>query len=236
MNIVLFSEHGSSIERRTLKEKNLPRKEREQLRRRREILDAASRLFSTRGYAEVSMKEIATEAECAVGTLYRFFESKEAVYAALVEALLDRARVEMAEVLDPALDEAEQLRRWVERKQSLFHENLPLIRLIHEDVHLVGASGREKVGPGIRERHRAGLQRLGGVFASGMARGIFAPIAPPHVLAVALDSLTTTLCFEELELCGSSTAADEPTPPTDPETILRIFFDRLLVTSIDPEP
>lgn len=211
-----------------LTKKKISRKEREQLRRRREILEAASRLFRARGYAEVSMKEIALEAECAVGTLYRFFDSKEAVYAALVEDLMDRARAQIYEVLDPTVDEAEQLRRWVQKKQELFHQNLPLIRLIHEDVHLVGASGRENVGPGIRARHRASVQRLTAVFASGMEKGLFASIAPPRMLAVALDSLTTALCFEALEE-GPSTVEAEATPsPMDSDAILRIFFAGLL--------
>ena len=210
--------------------KKLSRKEREQLRRRGEILKAASRLFSTHRYVEVSVKEIATEAECAVGTLYRFFGSKEAVFVALVEDLLDRAQKDMDKVLDPAVDEVRQLHRWVEKKQQLFRENLPLVRLIHEDVQLVGAVGRAKTDPGVRERERQGLRRLTAVFAAGMAKGRFAPIAPPEMLALALDSLAKALCFEDLEQTSRDADSEVPAPSIDPDSILQIFFAGLLVS------
>ncbi len=213
-----------------LQNKKLSRKEREQLRRRREILEAASRLFSAHGYVEVSMKDIATEAECAVGTLYRLFDSKEAVYVALVADLMDRAQKEMCMVLDPAVDEVQQLRSWVEKRQQLFRENLPLVRLLHEDVQLVGAADRAKAGPGMHERHQQGLRRLAAVFAAGMAKGRFAPTAPPEMLALALDSLTKALCFEELEQTGRGADPEVPAPSIDPDSILQIFFAGLLVS------
>jgi AcrR family transcriptional regulator len=209
-----------------LPEKKLSRKEREQRRRRREILEAASHLFTTHGYSDVGMKEIAAEAECAVGTLYRFFENKESVYAALVEDLLDRGQTELSAALDPSLDEAQQLRAWVETKQRLFQENMPLIRLLHEDVQLVGVAGRVKTGPGVQQRHQEVLRRLAAVFEAGMADGRFARIAPPEMLALALDNLTSVFWTE-----GLGRARPDPmetTPKVDPDSILQIFFAGLL--------
>jgi len=56
------------------------RKEREQLQRRTEILQAALELFLQKGYHNVSMHEIAVRAEFAVGTLYKFFKNKDELY------------------------------------------------------------------------------------------------------------------------------------------------------------
>ena len=55
---------------------NLPRRERGRLLQRREILDAALKLFSEKGYHNVSIHEIAKEAEFGIGTLYKFFANK----------------------------------------------------------------------------------------------------------------------------------------------------------------
>ncbi|RPJ04344.1 MAG: TetR/AcrR family transcriptional regulator, partial [Deltaproteobacteria bacterium] len=54
-----------------MEECKLPRREREKLRQRHEVLDVALRLFSEKGYHNVSMHEIAKEAEFAIGTLYK---------------------------------------------------------------------------------------------------------------------------------------------------------------------
>ena len=73
-----------------VKEKNLEstekltRKEREFQSRRNEILDAALKLFATKGYYNTSMQEIATESEFSIGTLYNFFKNKEELFFTLV--------------------------------------------------------------------------------------------------------------------------------------------------------
>jgi len=55
---------------------------------RREILDAARRLFEQRGYAATTMAAIATEAGVALKTVYVAFETKSGVLRALWHLLL----------------------------------------------------------------------------------------------------------------------------------------------------
>jgi AcrR family transcriptional regulator len=50
------------------------------------LLDAGAELFAEKGYEATSMTEIASRAGAAIGSLYQFFPSKEA----LAEALFDR--------------------------------------------------------------------------------------------------------------------------------------------------
>ncbi|MDD4138130.1 MAG: TetR/AcrR family transcriptional regulator [Methanoregula sp.] len=60
------------------------RKIREKEQRKKEILDAAERLFFLREYEDVSMDEIAREVELNKATLYLYFKNKEALFAAIV--------------------------------------------------------------------------------------------------------------------------------------------------------
>jgi AcrR family transcriptional regulator len=53
------------------------RKEREKLQRRRDIIDAAEKVFFSRGFESATMDEIAEMAELSKGTLYLYFRSKE---------------------------------------------------------------------------------------------------------------------------------------------------------------
>jgi len=59
------------------------RREREKARRREEILDAAEKLFETKGLAETTMDEIAARAEISKATIYLYFKCKEHLYFGL---------------------------------------------------------------------------------------------------------------------------------------------------------
>src|ERR1700712_5652253 len=58
------------------------------LDRKREILDAASRVFRRRGLAATGMRDIAAELGMAVGSLYYYFEDKEHLLAFVQEDAL----------------------------------------------------------------------------------------------------------------------------------------------------
>ncbi len=53
------------------------RKEREKQQRRNDIIDAAERIFFTRGFENLTMDEVAEEAELSKGTLYLYFKSRD---------------------------------------------------------------------------------------------------------------------------------------------------------------
>lgn len=55
--------------------------------KRRQILDGARRAFFAAGYEATSMGEVARAAGVSKGTLYVYFDSKEALFSALVEAI-----------------------------------------------------------------------------------------------------------------------------------------------------
>ncbi len=60
------------------------RRQREKEQRKTGIIDAAERLFFSRGYEDVSMEEIAREVELNKATIYLYFENKETLFATIV--------------------------------------------------------------------------------------------------------------------------------------------------------
>ena len=60
------------------------RKEREKEQRRNDIINAAEKLFFSRGYDNVSMDDIAKDVELNKATLYLYFKNKEALYFTIV--------------------------------------------------------------------------------------------------------------------------------------------------------
>src|SRR6188472_1042355 len=68
--------------------------------KRRQILEGARRVFLGAGFDAASMGEIAREAKVSKGTLYVYFDSKEALFAALIEQTKRDTAERMGE-LDP---------------------------------------------------------------------------------------------------------------------------------------
>lgn len=69
---------------------------RSQAARRRRVLDAALRLAERGGFEAVQMRDVATEANVALGTVYRYFTSKERL---LLEAMVEEIEA-LAEQLE----------------------------------------------------------------------------------------------------------------------------------------
>jgi len=200
----------------------LPRREREKLRQRQEMLAAAFELFSQKGYHNVSMHEIAGKAEFAIGTLYKFFENKEDLYKALVLEQCDKFEDAVTRAIGEGDDEIEKLRNYVRTKGERFRGNLPFVRLFLAESR--GASFNIKAGldEELRQRYYAFLERLASIFESGIKNRRFKKIASPYYLAVALDSVLDASLLLWLD-------APERHPfPDDPDTILDIFFRGLL--------
>lgn len=75
--------------------------------KRQQILDGARRVFLSAGFAAASMGEIAREAKVSKGTLYVYFDSKEALFAALIEETT-RETAERLLDLDPTMTDVRQ--------------------------------------------------------------------------------------------------------------------------------
>ncbi len=70
----------------------------------RKILDAALGEFGEKGFSESSIVGITSRARVALGTFYTYFDSKEAVFAALVGDMSGRVRDHVAPALVDAVD------------------------------------------------------------------------------------------------------------------------------------
>lgn len=76
------------------------RKQREKDQRRNEIMDAAKKIFSAKGFNRATMEEIATEAELSPGTLYLYFKNKEELHTTLSIAILQYLTRKIKEFVD----------------------------------------------------------------------------------------------------------------------------------------
>jgi AcrR family transcriptional regulator len=83
--------------------------------KRRRILDAALQVFSERGYHGTAVPEVADAAGVGTGTLYRYFEHKEALVNEVYRDAKQRLRTAL-------LDGTEALAADVDAAEAWFHE------------------------------------------------------------------------------------------------------------------
>jgi AcrR family transcriptional regulator len=200
----------------------LPRREREKLQQRQEMLAAALELFSEKGYHNVSMHEIARKSEFAIGTLYKFFKNKEDLYKALVLEKSDKFHEAITKAIEEPGDEIEKLRNYVRIKGQLFRDNVSVVRLYFAETRGTSFNIMAGLDREIRERYGHFLETLASIFKSGIKRKRFMKIADPYYLAVAIESLTNAILFLWLE------APERHPYPENPDTILNILFKGLI--------
>ncbi len=107
----------------------------------RRVVDAAIELFQTRGYAEVTVSDIAERAGVAKGSVYRHFRSKEAVFAAAIETMVADVATRFAEAVTD-LGGAEEAGRDREKVAGVFSELMEPAMPILLELGLRAAQGQ----------------------------------------------------------------------------------------------
>jgi AcrR family transcriptional regulator len=146
-------------------ERLLSRRERRHSQTRDEILEAAREVLLERGAADLSLREIARRAGFSPGALYKYFDSKDEVVTALADAALAALLAEFARVpagLPPD-----------ERAIEMGMCYLEFARRNPEDIGVITVHEAVVHAKPPSTEHMAVEQAVTGVFAEGIARGIF---------------------------------------------------------------
>jgi TetR/AcrR family fatty acid metabolism transcriptional regulator len=160
-------------------------------RRRGEIIRAAVVVFAQRGYFAARMRDVATRAGVADGTLYLYFKGKEDLLVSILEehadAFLARARRDLAQLTDPR----EKLRRVVERHLVSLGQDRALAQVFQIELRHTRRFLR-RVARGQVAQY---LRLLEQIIAEGAGSGVFRDDVPPELAARvvfgAVDELVT---------------------------------------------
>lgn len=186
-----------------MKTAKLPRKEREKLRHREEILQVALSLFSGKGFHNVSMHEIAEKSDFAVGTLYNFFDSKKALFEGLINSFGERIVGEFTEVLDGPGNEAERLVAFVRSQPQLQEKYSEFIKLYASVFGTKGvAISKIRDESKIKETLHLKITQL---VEQGIHNGLFRHVDPAitaKAIAATIESLTFEIagCFDRAKV------------------------------------
>jgi len=139
--------HRSQNEIHIHLEKAPTRKEREYRSRRADILKAAEKVFADRGFHGATMSDLADVSEFSVGTLYKFFKSKEEVYYLLILEKLDLFHVKLKTQVNQEPTGVAQIRMLIEASLNFFQENREFFKIfILERANLESSVGATLAG------------------------------------------------------------------------------------------
>ena len=160
------------------------RKEREKERRRQQIIVAAKRIFSAKGFNKATMEDIAEEAEISPGTIYIYFKNKDELYASLSIRILQHLNIRLEHVKNQNNLNDEQ--RIASLKDALYDiydfDPLILINLFH----LQSSESLKNLSPEllseIKRLSQSSIKIMSDIFSEGISTGVFIK-ANPNALA-----------------------------------------------------
>jgi len=109
----------------------------------RKILDAAREEFGERGFSDSSIVGITQRAGVALGTFYTYFDSKEALFQALVRDMSAQVRDNVGPALGQGTDALDRERRALEAFLRFAREHRDIYRIIDESEFVETAVYRE---------------------------------------------------------------------------------------------
>jgi AcrR family transcriptional regulator len=151
------------------------RKEREKERRRQQIMVAAKRVFSEKGFNKATMEDIATEAELSPGTLYLYFKNKEELYASLSLRILQYLLIRVEHVDSEITESPEKkVRNLMEAMYDVYEfDPLIIINMFHLQSSDTLKNLSEELMGEIKSLSQKSVAAIAKIFEAGITAGVF---------------------------------------------------------------
>jgi AcrR family transcriptional regulator len=167
------------------------------------IVEAAARVFARRGFFGTVMSEIATEAGMGKGTLYEYFDSKEELFFAVFEWLVQKSGAQ-AKVSAAALggSASDRLKALSDSLMALWVDQTDFFSLVMEFWSASASSQmRERFKSALAEAYSDFRRMVSALIREGMERGEFRTDVDIESVAAALvgtwDALLLQAWFDQ---------------------------------------
>ena len=144
----------------------------------KEIAQAALKLFSLKGYAGISVGQIAKAASIGKGTVYEYFHAKEDIFIAAIMEWMSHFELQLSELVKGIKDPAARLRAVAETNMELVDPADPAdlrltLEFLHHSMLEDGALYRRRY---LAKDMHAGMQKIVvDTLLDGISKGVFRP-------------------------------------------------------------
>jgi AcrR family transcriptional regulator len=175
------------------------RKKRERERRRQQIIVAAKRVFSEKGFSKSTMEDIAKEAELSPGTLYLYFKNKDELYASLSLRILQYLNIRLEDVKNEK--DMDPLQKINAIKEALFDvyqfDPMILINMFHLQSSETLKNLSSPLLNNITELSRNSLNVLAQIFQEGSVQNGIIADNPTAMADIVWSLFTGVVLWEE---------------------------------------
>jgi AcrR family transcriptional regulator len=175
------------------------RKQRERERRRQQIIVAAKRVFSEKGFSKSTMEDIAREAELSPGTLYLYFKNKDDLYASLSLRILQYLNIRLEDVKkEKGINPQKKIGAIKEALYDVYQfDPMILINMFHLQSSETLQNLSSPLLGNITELSRNSLNILAEIFKDGSGRNDFLNNNPTAVADIIWSLFTGVVLWEE---------------------------------------
>ncbi len=195
----------------TVKNKKLVEK------RRRQIILAAIKLFSKKGYYKTTLKELAEEAGLSYGNVYDYVGSKEDIFFLIHDYIAGLAIEILNRSVENVQDPIDKLRRMVRGEFNLMDQWADALLLIYQETHILQGDFLRR----LLEKERAHVEKFEIVIKECVEQGRFNK-CNVRLVANLIKSMIDTFTIKRWDLRGHSS------PLEAERSILELVFNGLL--------
>lgn len=209
------------------------RKSRERERRRQQIMVAARRVFSEKGFNKTTMEDIAREAELSAGTLYLYFKSKDELFSSLSIRILQylNLRLENAVNMSDQKDAENQIHALKDALLDVFEfDPFILVNMFHLQSSEMLKNLSPQLLSEIKELSRKSLKIMTKIFEEGIEEGRFINQKPVIFAHIIWALFSGVVLWEESKRMINS---DKQYLKQTLETAFEIFERGIQQTSMD---
>ena len=139
--------------------------------RKNQIIAAATKVFTERGFAEARMDDIVAESGLSKGALYWYFDSKDAIIVAILDRVFDWEAAHLDEILDYEDSAKKKLERFVDVTLQDLNKMKPLMPIFFDFWSL---SVRNKnINKAIKRYYQSFIDIVEPIIELGIERGEF---------------------------------------------------------------
>jgi AcrR family transcriptional regulator len=153
---------------------------------RRRALDAAAKLFRARGFAEVSMVEVAQAIDLSKPGLYHHWSSKDALLQTIVRLSGELLLAHLENVLATERDPVARLRSYIVTRLETVADYQDFFTVMWQERATVGAAGFEELA----SRAEVYRSRIRNLIDDAKKAGGLRKSVDTHLLMLALDGMT----------------------------------------------
>ncbi len=216
----------------------LPRREREKLARRQEMLNAARVVFAEKGFSAATITEIAQRAEFGKGTLYNYFDGgKEDLLRAILDRMYEDLNAITAEAFDPSKLQTKPLRdlfhSYLERVFAYYQGNLDVFLILLKEAYRLILADEEQMSSYFATQRRGLVDTLRPMLEYGISSSQLKPMPVDALGQLILGNIKGC----QLHAClasrnGGGKCQPEITPTEQADLLTTILFDGM---STNPE-